>query len=165
MDLFDSIVTRFSRFMVLGWFKSRYFTTVGLFYTMWGMFSNLIKVTIIEHVILRISHGALIISKRSKMCGLYVLYDFTCIGNASIDSKNFHYKIKLWNLKLRHASKRGLIELIKPSLLGSEKLNKLYFMIIPYHETWKQHKLEFRNDTHNYSITFFSMLTRIFGVR
>lgn len=74
---------------------------------------------------LKISYGALITPRGSKIYVLYILDGFTIISNISFSSQDFNNTIKLWHLKLVHISKRGLVELSKQSFLGSEKLNKL----------------------------------------
>jgi len=76
---------------------------------------------------MRISHGALVIAKRSKIHGLYILEGFIVIAHASVASVDILDITKLWHLRLGHASERGLVELAKQGLLGNEKLNKLYF--------------------------------------
>jgi len=76
---------------------------------------------------MRISHGALVIAKRSKIHGLYILEGFIVIAHASVSSIDILDITKLWHLRLGHVSERGLVELAKQGLLGNEKLNKLYF--------------------------------------
>lgn len=42
---------------------------------------------------LEIFHGALIVAKRSKMSGLYILSGSTVVDYVSLASKDFHEKI------------------------------------------------------------------------
>jgi len=51
-----------------------------------SMFDSLGYCTRIEYGVCKISHGALITVKGSKMNGLYILYGSIVIGNASVAS-------------------------------------------------------------------------------
>ncbi|WJX45134.1 E3 ubiquitin-protein ligase upl4 [Trifolium repens] len=82
--------------------------------------------TRIERGVMRISHGALVIAKGSKMNGLYILEG--------------------------HVSERGLVELAKQGLLGKEKLNKLDFC--DNCTLGKQHKVKFGVGVHKSSRSF-----------
>jgi len=89
------------------------------------MFYSLGYCTRIEHGVCKISHGALITVKGSKMNGLYILDGSIVIGNASVASVVPHNNSELWHLRLGHVSERGLVELAKQGLLGKDKLDKL----------------------------------------
>ncbi|GAU10233.1 hypothetical protein TSUD_417410 [Trifolium subterraneum] len=82
--------------------------------------------TRIERGVMRISHGALVIAKGSKMNGLYILEG--------------------------HVRERGLVELAKQDLLGQEKLNKLDFC--DNCTLGKQHKVKFGVGVHKSSRPF-----------
>lgn len=69
----------------------------------------------------------MIIDKGSKVCGLYILIGTTIIDNVLLSCQYFHDNFKLWHLRLEHVSERDLFELVKQSLLVSEKLIKLDF--------------------------------------
>lgn len=93
-----------------------------------SMFDSLGYSTRIEHGVCKISHGALITVKGSKMNGLYILDGSIVIGNASVASVVPHNNSELWHLRLGHVSERGLVELAKQGLLGKDKLDKLEFL-------------------------------------
>ena len=76
-----------------------------------SMFDVLGYSTKIEHGILKISNGWLIVAKGTKRNGLYILYVSTIISHASMASQTLHDKIKLWHLRLGHVSEKGLVEL------------------------------------------------------
>jgi len=78
-----------------------------------SMFYSLVYCTRIEHRVCKISHGALIMVKGSKMNSLYILYGSIVIGNASIASVVPHNNSELWHLRLGNVSERGLVELAK----------------------------------------------------
>lgn len=42
--------------------------------------------------------------------------------NASLTSQHFHEKTKIWNLRLGNVIERGLVDLTKQCLVGSEIL-------------------------------------------
>nr|KYP59955.1 Retrovirus-related Pol polyprotein from transposon TNT 1-94 [Cajanus cajan] len=73
--------------------------------------------TKIEYGMMKISNGALIVAKGTKISGLYILNGYIVIAHASI----------IMALKVRHASENGLMELGKENLLNDNKLEKLYF--------------------------------------
>lgn len=50
-----------------------------------------------EYGMLSILHGAIIVAKLSKMCGLYVLNCSTVIDNASLSSQDFYDKTEIWD--------------------------------------------------------------------
>jgi len=64
--------------------------------------------TIIERGTMRISHGALVIAKWSKIHGLYILEGSTVITHALVASVDTLDITKLWHLGLGHVSDRGL---------------------------------------------------------
>lgn len=64
-----------------------------------SMFDDLGYCIIIECGVLEILHGALIMAKGSKTCGLYTLDGSTVIGHASVVSQYLLDKSKLWNLR------------------------------------------------------------------
>ncbi|WJX64387.1 hypothetical protein P8452_49170 [Trifolium repens] len=108
--------------------------------------------TRIERGVMRISHGALVIAKGSKMNGLYILEGSTVISNACVTSVENADITKLWHLRLGHVSERGLVELAKQGLLGKEKLNKLDFC--DNCTLGKQHKVKFGVGVHKSSRPF-----------
>ncbi|CAJ2637310.1 unnamed protein product [Trifolium pratense] len=110
------------------------------------MFDNLGYCTRIERGVMRISNGALVIAKGSKMNGLYILEGSTVISNALVTSVENADITKLWHLRLGHVSERGLVELAKQGLLGKEKLNKLDFC--DNCTLGKQHKVKFGVGVH-----------------
>jgi len=116
------------------------------------MFDCLDYCTIIEHDMLRISHGALRITKSLKMFGLYILDDYIVIGHACIASQYSYIKIKLWHLRVGHDSERSLVELVEQSLLGKNKLEKLEFTDNCIRG--KSYKVKFRSDKHHPSNPF-----------
>ncbi|CAJ2674023.1 unnamed protein product [Trifolium pratense] len=111
-----------------------------------SMFDNLGYCTRIERGVMRISNGALVIAKGSKMNGLYILEGSTVISNALVTSVENADITKLWHLRLGHVSERGLVELAKQGLLGKEKLNKLDFC--DNCTLGKQHKVKFGVGVH-----------------
>lgn len=90
-----------------------------------SMFDYLDYCTRIAYGMLKILHGALIISKKSKTFSLYVLGGSTIIRNMLLFKQFFYDKTKL--LRLMHVTERCLVELANQGLLGDEKLNKLEF--------------------------------------
>ncbi|WJX42094.1 hypothetical protein P8452_29365 [Trifolium repens] len=108
--------------------------------------------TRIERGVMRISHGALVIAKGSKINGLYILDGSTVISNALAVSVETEDITKLWHLRLGHVSERGLVELAKQGLLGKEKLNKLDFC--DNCTLGKQHKVKFGVGVHKSSRPF-----------
>ena len=117
-----------------------------------SMFDGLGYCTRIERGMMRISHGALVIAKGSKIHGLYILDGSTVIGHASVASVDTLDITKLWHLRLGHVSERGLVELAKQGLLGNEKLNKLDFC--DNCTLGKQHKVKFGVGVHKSSRPF-----------
>jgi len=106
-----------------------------------NMFDSLGYCTRIEHGVCKISHGALITVKESKMNGLYILDGSIVIGNASMAGVVPHNNSELWHLRLGHVSERGLVELPKQGLLGKDKLDKLEFC--EHCILGKQHRVKF----------------------
>jgi len=107
---------------------------------------------------LRISHGALRITKGLKMCGLYILNGSTVIGHAFITSQDSYVKTKLWHWRVRYLSERGLIEIAKQCLLGKNRLEKLEFID---NCIWgKEYRVKFSSNKHHLS-RFLSMFTCI----
>jgi len=101
---------------------------------------------------MRISRGALVIAKGSKIQGLYILEGSTVISHASVASVDTLDITKSWHLRLGHVSRRGLIELAKQGLLGNEKLNKLD--LCDNCTLGKQHKVKFGVGVHKSSRSF-----------
>jgi len=117
-----------------------------------SMFDGLGYCTRIERGMMRISHGALVIAKGSKIHGLYILEGSIVIDHASVASVDTLDIIKLWHLRLGHVSERGLVELAKQGLLGNEILNKLDFC--DNCTLGKQHKVKFGVGVHKSSRPF-----------
>lgn len=67
-----------------------------------SMFDNLGYYTIVEHEMLNILYGGVIMDKESKMCWLYILEGLNVIFHPSLTSEYFHDKNKLWDLRLMH---------------------------------------------------------------
>jgi len=101
---------------------------------------------------MRISHGALVIVKGSKIHGLYILEGSTIIAHASVASVDTLDITKLWHLRLGHVNERGLVELAKQGLLDNEKLNKLDFC--DNCMLGKQHKVKLGVGVHKSSRPF-----------
>ena len=68
--------------------------------------------------VMRISKGALIVMKGQKQNGFYFLQGSTFIGAAAMSSSDSDLETtKLWHMRLRHMSERGMDELSKQGLL------------------------------------------------
>lgn len=52
--------------------------------------------------VLKISQGEVIITKRSKICGLYMLEGSNVVIHYSSASEDIHDNKKLWDLRSRH---------------------------------------------------------------
>ena len=117
-----------------------------------SMFDGLGYCTRIERGMIRISHGALVTAKGSKIHGLYILEGSPVIAHASFNSVDTLDITKLWHLRLGHVSERGLVELAKQGLLRNEKLNKLDFY--DNCTLGKQHKVMFGVGVHKSSRPF-----------
>ncbi|CAJ2678716.1 unnamed protein product [Trifolium pratense] len=126
-----------------------------------SMFDNLGYCTRIERGVMRISNGALVIAKGSKMNGLYILEGSTVISNALVTSVENADITKLWHLRLGHVSERGLVELAKQGLLGKEKLNKLDFC--DNCTLGKQHKVKFGVGVHKSTRPFEYLHSDLWG--
>jgi len=116
------------------------------------MFDSLSYDTRIDHVVCKISHGALIIVKGSKMNRLYILDGSILIGHASVASVTSHNNSELWHLRLGHINERGLVKLSKQSLLGKNKFDKLEFC--EHCILGKQHSVRFGSGMHYSSRPF-----------
>ncbi|KAH9751241.1 Integrase catalytic domain-containing protein [Citrus sinensis] len=91
-----------------------------------GMLDQIGCVIKAEKRILKVVKGSIIIMKGTKLNGLYVLNGQTTVGEASV-IENSEDKARLWHLRLGHMSERGLKELQKKGVFGSDKLNSLGF--------------------------------------
>nr|KYP49222.1 hypothetical protein KK1_029061 [Cajanus cajan] len=76
---------------------------------------------------MKISNGALIVSKGTKSNGMYILDGYIVTAQASIMSQTLYDKTKLWHLRLGHVSEKGLVKLGKQNLLNGDILDKLDF--------------------------------------
>ena len=74
---------------------------------------------------LKVSKGSLVVMKGMKDDSLYFLQGSTVIGMAAtvVDSGN-NPSVSLWHKRLGHVSERGLHELEKQGLFGSEKTRR-----------------------------------------
>nr|KYP46507.1 hypothetical protein KK1_031912 [Cajanus cajan] len=60
-----------------------------------SMFDSLGYTTKVEHGMMKISNGALIVAKGTKRNGLFILDGYTVIAHAFVTSQTLYYKIKL----------------------------------------------------------------------
>ncbi|XP_027368866.1 uncharacterized protein LOC113874851 [Abrus precatorius] len=81
-------------------------------------------------------------------------------AHASVASQTMQDKTKLWHLRLRHISERGLVELNKQKPLGDDRMEKLEFC--GHCIMGKSYRLKF--ETSMYPVDHLSMLTRTCGV-
>ena len=65
--------------------------------------------TKIEHGLIKISNGALIVAKCVKRNRLYILDGSIVIAHAHVASQTLQDKTKLWLLRLGHVSERGFV--------------------------------------------------------
>ncbi|RDY04306.1 putative mitochondrial protein, partial [Mucuna pruriens] len=55
---------------------------------------------------------------------------FESLNLKEVASQNQHDKTRLWHMRLGHVSEKGLLELVKQSLLNDDKIEKLEFYCI-----------------------------------
>lgn len=55
-----------------------------------------------EYEVLNISHGRVIVAKRYKLSGLYILYSSNAIGHSSSVIEDFYDKNMIWELRSRN---------------------------------------------------------------
>ncbi|KAL5544596.1 hypothetical protein UlMin_008380 [Ulmus minor] len=81
-----------------------------------------------EKGVLKVSKGSLVVMKGVKDKSLYLLQGSTVIGMAAtVTELGKNSSVSLWHKRLGHVSERGLHELEKQGLFGSEKLGGLDF--------------------------------------
>lgn len=91
------------------------------------MFENLGFATKIEHGMLKISNGNLVIAKGMKRNGLHILEGSTVIAQAVVASQSHYDKTRLWHMRLGHISEKGLIGFSKQNLPCGDEIGKLEF--------------------------------------
>lgn len=74
------------------------------------MFNDRGYCNIIKCMVLETLQGALVMATGFNICGLYVLDGSTVIVHVLLSSQDFHDKNKLWHLRLKYVSERGLVE-------------------------------------------------------
>lgn len=85
-------------------------------------------------MIIKIENGAMTILKHSlvsfkeaKENGLHLLQRFTLDARGKASVVKYLDNVMLWHMRLGHVNKKGLCELTKQSMLGSEPLGNLKF--------------------------------------
>ena len=79
----------------------------------------------VDNGIMKVSKGFMVVMKGVLSNGLYTLIGKTVMGTTTpiIDLES--ERTKIWHLRLEHVSERGLYELGKQGLLGSDEISKL----------------------------------------
>ncbi|KAH9786526.1 hypothetical protein KPL71_010287 [Citrus sinensis] len=89
-----------------------------------GMLDQIGCVVKVQQGIMSVVKGSLVLLKGIKKNGLYVLEGTTVTRMVSVSSSFSVDKTRLWHLRLGHMSLRGLKELSKQGLLGSDTIVK-----------------------------------------
>lgn len=77
----------------------------------------------IEHEIMETLRNAKIISRGSKLCGLYMLNGSTVFCNASKTRQNMHDNYEIYGFYLLHVGDMGLVGLDELGFLGDRTGN------------------------------------------
>jgi len=101
-----------------------------------------------EGGVLRVSKGSFIVMKGKKVNTLYILQGSTVTDDAAVSMSEDPDldTTRLWYMRLRHMSERGLHVLSKQGLLCGQKTGKLDFC--EHCVFGKQHKVSFGTGTH-----------------
>ncbi|KAH9716240.1 hypothetical protein KPL71_021389 [Citrus sinensis] len=92
-----------------------------------GMLDQIGCVVKVQQGIMSVVKGSLVLLKGIRKNGLYVLEGTTVIGMVLVSSSSSVDKTRLWHLRLGHMSLRGLKELSKQGLLGSDTIGEMVF--------------------------------------
>ena len=92
-----------------------------------GMLDHIGCVVKVQHSTISVVKGSLVLLKGTRKNDLYVLEGTTVTGLVSVSSSSSVDKTRLWHLRLRHMSMRGLKELSKQGLLGSDTIGEMMF--------------------------------------
>ena len=79
----------------------------------------------VDNGIMKVSKSAMVVMKGFLSNDLYTLIGKTVMGTTTPIIDLEFERTKLWHLRLGHVSKRGLYELEKQGLLGSDEISKL----------------------------------------
>ena len=90
-----------------------------------GMLDQLGYTLKVEAGNLRVSKGSLIVMKGLRSKCLYTLLGQTVVGTSSAITDSEQDITKVWHCRLGHVSERGLLELEKQGLFGSDKITGL----------------------------------------
>ena len=78
-----------------------------------------------ENGILKVIKGSMVVIRGCKKNGLYSVEGSVVTSSVASVSNKVQSKSELWHKRLGHVSERGLIELGKQGLLGTERVEKL----------------------------------------
>ncbi|KAH9726310.1 hypothetical protein KPL70_008223 [Citrus sinensis] len=92
-----------------------------------GMLDQIGCIVKVQQGIMSVVKGSLVLLKGIRKNGLYVLEGTTMTGMVLVSSSSSVDKTRLWHLRLRHMSLRGLKELSKQGLLGSDTIGEMVF--------------------------------------
>lgn len=97
---------------------------------------NLISLGVLDQIGCRIKlesgelsvlNGSNLVMSGTRKNGVYILDGEVISGVADVSIKHTEDKTRLWHLRLGHMSERGLKELAKQGLFGSDKIGNLEF--------------------------------------
>ncbi|KAH9652997.1 hypothetical protein KPL70_027263 [Citrus sinensis] len=92
-----------------------------------GMLDQIGCVVKVQQGIMSVVKGSLVLLRGIRKNGLYVLEGTTVTGMVSVSSSSNVDKTNLWHLRLGHMSLRGLKELSKQGMLGSNTIGEMVF--------------------------------------